>query len=90
MILYTILPLVLCVLNLLVIIAIIRLQERSTRINNAYHAAYRRLREWSLYYVMSSKEKNEIEMIQQLLNKDHALIIEAHRKIPLFKRNTSI
>lgn len=89
-ILYAVVPLAICIFNLLLIIAVLREQARSVRINNAYHTAYRRLREWSLHYVMNSKSSKEIEMIQQLLNKDHALIIEAHKKLPLFKRNTSI
>lgn len=76
-------------LDTLAVFAVLRMQERSVQINNAYHDAYRRLREWSLHYVMNSKNPKEIEMIQQLLNKDHALIVEAHLKRKTRKVNMS-
>lgn len=90
MILYVIVPLAICIFNVLFIIAILREQEKSVRINNAYYHAYRRLEDLSLFYVTNYGTDTQIQKLKQLLRKDGELILEAHRKVPTFNRNTSI
>ena len=85
----TIVPLAICILNVLAIIAVLREQARSVRINNAYHTAYRRLKEWSVSHMLHCKNIDTHEGLLKIINKDHALIVESHRKVPLFNRNTS-
>jgi len=70
-------------------IAFYMVLERCARINSAYHTAYRRMREQ--YITLASKigDKEYMEAIYRILNKDHALIVEAHLKRKTRKVNMS-